>query len=139
MWWRDLFDIAVRWRQASEPFDPVWWIDRLTAESFAGGFGLQTPMVRDITVTTDATQHLTAFTLHPVVEQVSGQAKVVRYYPMFERGFGMMRRLTAEQCPLTDDMREAVLSATTLEELYKIMKRDYWYGQGWCGSLRSLS
>lgn len=39
--WRDLFDIAVRWRQVSEPNDPVWWIDRLPAKAFTEGFGLQ--------------------------------------------------------------------------------------------------
>lgn len=43
--YRDVFDVAVRWRQLSEPNDPVWWIDRLTAEAFREGFGLQTPMV----------------------------------------------------------------------------------------------
>lgn len=43
--YRDVFDIAVRWRQLSEPNDPVWWIDRLTPEAFTEGFGLQTPMV----------------------------------------------------------------------------------------------
>lgn len=25
---RDFFDVAVKWRQVSEPNDPVWWIDR---------------------------------------------------------------------------------------------------------------
>jgi hypothetical protein len=25
---RDFFDIVVKWRQVSEPNDPVWWIDR---------------------------------------------------------------------------------------------------------------
>lgn len=43
--YRDLFDVAVRWRQLSEPNDPVWWIDRLTESAFREGFGLQTPMV----------------------------------------------------------------------------------------------
>ncbi len=43
--YRDLFDVAVRWRQLSEPNDPVWWIDRLTPSAFQEGFGLQTPMV----------------------------------------------------------------------------------------------
>lgn len=43
--YRDVFDVAVRWRQLSEPNDPVWWIDRLTTEAFSEGFGLQTPMV----------------------------------------------------------------------------------------------
>lgn len=44
--WRDVYDVCVRWRQLSEPFDPVWWIDRLTRESFEDGFGLQTPLVQ---------------------------------------------------------------------------------------------
>lgn len=43
--YRDIFDVSVRWRQLSEPNDPVWWIDRLTPEAFREGFGLQTPMV----------------------------------------------------------------------------------------------
>lgn len=43
--YRDVFDVAVRWRQLSEPNDPVWWIDRLTPEAFQEGFGLQTPIV----------------------------------------------------------------------------------------------
>jgi hypothetical protein len=32
--WRDVFDCCVRWRQVSEPNDPVWWIDRLAPEAF---------------------------------------------------------------------------------------------------------
>ena len=27
--WRDWFDIAIRWRQYSEPMDVVYWLDRL--------------------------------------------------------------------------------------------------------------
>lgn len=51
---RDLFDVAVRWRQLSEPNDPVWWIDRLTPSAFREGFGLQTPMVNGQLKVTDA-------------------------------------------------------------------------------------
>jgi hypothetical protein len=39
-----MFDIIVRWRQVSEPGDPVWWIDRFPTEAFEDGFGLQTPI-----------------------------------------------------------------------------------------------
>lgn len=28
--WRDVFSISVRWRQVSEPCDPVAWVDLLT-------------------------------------------------------------------------------------------------------------
>jgi hypothetical protein len=53
--WRDVFDTAVRWRQESEPFDPVFYVDGMTHKGFEEGFGLQTPMT-------------------------TGQARVVRYY-----------------------------------------------------------
>ena len=33
--WRDAFDVAIKWRQLSEPNDPVLWIDRLAPEAFA--------------------------------------------------------------------------------------------------------
>ena len=53
--WRDVYDVAVRWRQESEPFDPVFYVDGMTHVGFEEGFGLQTPMV-------------------------SGQTRVTRYY-----------------------------------------------------------
>lgn len=43
--WRDVVDVAVRWRQVSEPGDAVWWLDLLPTQAFVRGFGLQTPMV----------------------------------------------------------------------------------------------
>jgi tetratricopeptide (TPR) repeat protein len=60
--WRDLFDIAVRWRQVSEPGDPVWWIDRFPTRAFAEGFGLQTPLVNGhLTTVRYATYYQPAF------------------------------------------------------------------------------
>jgi hypothetical protein len=56
--WRDMYDISVRWRQISEPNDPVWWVDQLTPEQFSEGFGSHTPII-------------------------TGQCNVVRYGPMF--------------------------------------------------------
>ena len=56
---------------------------------------------------------------------------VPRYYPLFPRAFTITKRLTAEQCPLTDDLRESVLAAHDLAELYDIMGRDYWCVFGW--------
>src|SRR6185437_9946836 len=34
--WRDVFDMAVCWRQFVEPNDPVWWVDQLSPEQFSG-------------------------------------------------------------------------------------------------------
>mmetsp|Transcript_35684 Transcript_35684/g.100465 ORF Transcript_35684/g.100465 Transcript_35684/m.100465 type:complete len:966 (+) Transcript_35684:205-3102(+) len=64
--WRDLYDISVKWRQLSEPNDPVWWVDLLTQEQFEEGFGSQTAML-------------------------SGQTKVVRYSPCLDRAFQVMK------------------------------------------------
>eukprot|EP00741_Cyanophora_paradoxa_P021213 tig00000237_g20474.t1 len=99
--WRDFFDIAVRWRQYSEPNDPVWWVDRLTKEEFAAGFGSQTPMY-------------------------SGQMKVPRYYPNYAAAMAIMRELTPQQCPLTPDQQRAVKGATEVGELHSIVKSDYY-------------
>ena len=99
--WRDFFDIAVKWRQFSEPNDPVFWIDNMTKEAFEEGFGLQTPMI-------------------------TGQLHVPRYYPYFNKAFDAIKGLIDQQCPLTDELRESVYNAQSGIELYKIMARDFW-------------
>lgn len=70
--WRDMYDIAVRWRQLSEPSDPVWWIDRFPLEAFQEGFGLQTPIV-------------------------NGQLFTVRYAPYYSMAFERLRQLLLEE------------------------------------------
>lgn len=54
---------------------------------------------------------------------------VVRYYPQFARAFPIFRQLTCDQCPLTDDMREAIANASDCAEVYAVMKRDFWCAQ----------
>lgn len=34
---------------------------------------------------------------------VTGQTHVIRYYPMFERSFAIMKRLIPEQCNISHD------------------------------------
>ena len=58
--YRGWMNIAVRYRQLSEPNDPVWWVDKLPRRAFTEGFGLQTPLF-------------------------SGQMAVPRYFPYFAR------------------------------------------------------
>eukprot|EP00752_Nemacystus_decipiens_P001790 g1729.t1 len=100
--YRDLFDVAVRWRQLSEPNDPVWWIDRLTPSAFREGFGLQTPMV-------------------------NGQLKVVRYYPYYDMALDLMKRLMCEQSSLSDEAKEAVSHPDAgLAELHDAVGHDHW-------------
>ena len=100
--YRDIADVAVRWRQVSEPNDPVWWIDLLTKEAFHEGFGLQTPLV-------------------------TGQTHVPRYYPYFEQALQRTKELVLEQIVLTDEQRLKVEAATDCATLYKAVgSHDFW-------------
>ena len=105
--WRDAFDVAVKWRQLVSANDSVWWIDQLgrwdDESTNQEGFGLRTPMV-------------------------SGQLKVVRYYPYFRKAFESMRSLiTTQYDDLSKRQKERIPHATTLAGLYKLLdERDFW-------------
>ena len=99
--WRECFSIIVKWRQLSEPNDPVWWIDQLPMASFEEGFGLQTPLV-------------------------SGEFKVFRYYPYFDRGFELMKKLVVQQCKLNPKQAAKVEAAKSLAELWNLVGGDFW-------------
>jgi hypothetical protein len=101
VYYRDFFDIAVKWRQLSEPNDPVWWIDLLPREVYEEGLGLQTPMW-------------------------SGECAVPRYYPYCDKGLKATIELLLDQWALTDDVREKVKLATTPAELHNAMGKDFW-------------
>jgi tetratricopeptide (TPR) repeat protein len=96
--WRDLFDIVARWRQFSEPNDPVWWVDQLSKEAFAEGFGSHTPMV-------------------------TGQTEVVRYFCFSRRSVAIMKELMKEQYPHID--QDAIRGAETCQELWELVKHDF--------------
>lgn len=96
--WRDLFDILVRWRQLSEPNDPVWWVDLLAPEAFKEGFGSHTPMI-------------------------TGQTNVPRYYPFFETSFAYFKILMKHQLPEADPV--LVDAATTVGDLWALVKHDF--------------
>lgn len=99
--WRDMYDVLVKWRQYSEPNDPVWWVDLLSPEQFQEGFGSHTPML-------------------------SGQTKVVRYYPMFKRSLEIMKKMMIKDLNLTPEMKGIVENAQDCKDLYNIMRRDFW-------------
>ncbi|KAJ7524844.1 hypothetical protein O6H91_17G024500 [Diphasiastrum complanatum] len=110
--WRDLYTIAVRWRQASEPGDPVFWVDMLSEKEFTAGFGSHTPMLL-------------------------GQAKVIRYHQNIERAYSIVKELILErhnvynasdervEISSSDDLK-AVKGASSCSELYDIVKEDFW-------------
>ncbi|KAG0562763.1 hypothetical protein KC19_9G169700 [Ceratodon purpureus] len=110
--WRDVYSIAVKWRQISEPCDSVVWVDKLSEKEFAAGFGSHTPMVL-------------------------GQAQVVRYYPNFERAFKIVKDLIHEKGYVNDaanrlvNMKDpgklrAVDAAKDCSDLFKVIGRDFW-------------
>jgi tetratricopeptide (TPR) repeat protein len=101
--WRDLYDMGVRWRQIAEPNDPVFWVDALTPEQFAEGFGSHTPMV-------------------------TKQTHVVRYSPFLQRATDIVRALLLEHgsAMLTASERAAVSAARDYKELVRAMGRDFW-------------
>jgi len=99
--WRESMNVLVKWRQISEPNDPVWWIDKLTKASLKEGFGLQTPLV-------------------------TGELRVIRYYPYFNKAFAMLKKLMVTQCKLGDKVGEVVKRSKTLDELYNLVEDDFW-------------
>ena len=98
--WRDVYDIAVRWRQLSEPNDPVWWVDLLSPEQFAEGFGSHTPLV-------------------------TGQCNVVRYFPMFSKALPIVKKLLLE-ANFTTSQQEKIKAASSCKDLYDALNRDFW-------------
>lgn len=119
--WRDLYDIGVRWRQVSEPGDPVWWIDRFPAKAFEEGFGLQTPLV-------------------------NGHLTTVRYAPYYQPAFDRVKEiLLTDGYYTTGDVfvridnghtRQSVAEAETLHQLRMAVECDF-YVVVPCPSLQS--
>jgi tetratricopeptide (TPR) repeat protein len=94
MCWRDLFDVSVQWRQLSEGFDPVFWLDQLTSKAFSEGFGLQTPLVQ-------------------------GQCHNPRYFAYFSRALELTKSLLLQQELHTDEEREQIRAARSMRNLTK--------------------
>ena len=97
--WRDFFDILVRWRQAVEPLDAVWWIDNLTPESFKKGYGTTTPLIL-------------------------GETKNIRYFSYFSSVFKLLQFLLPLQNKLKDEQVYQILTAKTLHEVYSVFRSD---------------
>uniref|UniRef100_A0A2P2MBV0 Uncharacterized protein n=1 Tax=Rhizophora mucronata TaxID=61149 RepID=A0A2P2MBV0_RHIMU len=117
MSWQDVYSVAVKWRQISEPCDPVVWINKLS-EEFNSGFGSQTPMVL-------------------------GQAKVIRYYPNHERTLDVAKAVIKDKLyvhnkadeiiNITTEKLQDIMDAKTCSDLYNIVGEDFWLAT-WCNS-----
>ncbi|KAK9949075.1 hypothetical protein M0R45_004618 [Rubus argutus] len=118
MSWHDVYSVAVKWRHISEPCDPVVWINKLS-EEFNAGFGSHTPIIL-------------------------GQAKVVRYFPNFERTLDVAKTIMKERLyvhnkvdSLIDLSRDGklqdVMRAKSCADLYSAVGEDFWLAT-WCNS-----
>ncbi|GMH24057.1 hypothetical protein Nepgr_025900 [Nepenthes gracilis] len=116
--WQDVYSLAVKWRQISEPVDPVVWINKLS-EEFNNGFGSDTPLIL-------------------------GQARVVRYFPNFERTLAVAKSVIKERkyvCSKTDAIIDLsndsklqdIMHAESCSDLYKVVGEDFWLST-WCNS-----
>ncbi|XP_038883616.1 suppressor of RPS4-RLD 1 [Benincasa hispida] len=116
--WQDIFSVAVKWRQISEPCDPVVWINKLS-EEFNCGFGSHTPMIL-------------------------GQAKVVRYFPNFERTLEVAKMVIKHKSfvynksdmmvDLSEDGKlQNIMQAKSCSDLYEVVGEDFWLAT-WCNS-----
>ncbi|XP_023754339.1 suppressor of RPS4-RLD 1 [Lactuca sativa] len=116
--WLHLYSIAVKWRQISEPCDPVVWVNKLS-EEFNSGFGSHTPLIL-------------------------GQAKVTRYYPHFQRTLDVAKAIMKENghvfskadvaIDLTKNGKlKEILKAESCSDLYEAVGEDFWLAT-WCNS-----
>ncbi|XP_024019757.1 suppressor of RPS4-RLD 1 isoform X2 [Morus notabilis] len=116
--WQDVYSLAVKWRQISEPCDPIVWINQLS-EEFNAGFGSHTPMVL-------------------------GQAKVVRYFPNFERTLEVAKGVMKDKryvynktdgvIDLSGDGKlQDIMQAKSCSDLYRVVGEDFWLAT-WCNS-----
>ncbi|XP_006894614.1 PREDICTED: tetratricopeptide repeat protein 13 isoform X2 [Elephantulus edwardii] len=46
MQWRDMFDVAVKWRRIADPDQPVLWLDQMPARSLSRGFNNHINLIR---------------------------------------------------------------------------------------------
>ncbi|KAL8476980.1 hypothetical protein ACS0TY_029326 [Phlomoides rotata] len=116
--WHGVYSLAVKWRQISEPCDPVVWINKLS-EEFNSGFGSHTPLIH-------------------------GQAKVVRYYPNFQRAFNVAKEVMEQNkyvCDKKDHLinlrdngkLQEIMKAETCADLHGAVGQDFWLAT-WCKS-----
>ncbi|KAI3451958.1 hypothetical protein Pfo_008623 [Paulownia fortunei] len=117
--WHSVYSLAVKWRQISEPCDPVVWVNKLS-EEFNSGFGSHTPLIL-------------------------GQAKVVRYFPNFQRAFNVAKAVIKDNKYVRDKKDniinlsengklQEIMNAESCSDLYRAVGEDFWLAT-WCNSM----
>ncbi|KAK6151247.1 hypothetical protein DH2020_016179 [Rehmannia glutinosa] len=117
--WNSVYSLAVKWRQISEPCDPVVWANKLS-EEFNSGFGSHTPLI-------------------------TGQAKAVRYFPNFQRTFNVAKAVIKDNKYVHDKKDniinlyengklQEIMNAESCSDLYRAVGKDFWLAT-WCNSI----
>ncbi|XP_062981487.1 tetratricopeptide repeat protein 13 [Elgaria multicarinata webbii] len=102
MQWRDMFDIAVKWRRIADPDQPVLWLDQMPARSLSRGFNNHINLIR-------------------------GQVINMRYLEYFEKMLHFIKdRIlvyhSANNHKELLEVREALEQVNKVEDLLPIMK-----------------
>ncbi|XP_075452694.1 tetratricopeptide repeat protein 13 isoform X3 [Ascaphus truei] len=102
MQWRDMFDIAVKWRRISDPDQPVLWLDQMPAQSLSRGFNNHINLIR-------------------------GQVINMRYLDYFEKILGFIKDRILVYHGANNpkgllEVKEALEKVQKVEDLLPIMK-----------------
>ncbi|XP_062831839.1 tetratricopeptide repeat protein 13 isoform X2 [Anolis carolinensis] len=102
MQWRDMFDIAVKWRRIADPDQPVLWLDQMPAQSRNRGFNNHINLIR-------------------------GQVINMRYIEYFEKMLHFVKERilvyhSANSHKELLEVREALEQVHKVEDLLPIMK-----------------
>ncbi|KXJ28211.1 tetratricopeptide repeat protein 13 [Exaiptasia diaphana] len=99
--WRDLFDVAIKWRRVVDPDQPVLWLDLMPDKSVKAGFNV----------------HMTL---------VKGQMTNIRYAEYFDKIFQFTKTMLLHFYKMdeftTKDFKRKIEKSKTCEDLINVLK-----------------
>ncbi|XP_064132707.1 tetratricopeptide repeat protein 13 isoform X2 [Loxodonta africana] len=135
MQWRDMFDIAVKWRRIADPDQPVLWLDQMPARSLSRGFNNHINLIRiaarsDTQPCSDRTLLLLwSLTVNMRIPQTFSLGQVInmRYLEYFEKILRFIKDRILVYHGANNpkgllEVREALEKVHKVEDLLPIMK-----------------
>ncbi|XP_064132706.1 tetratricopeptide repeat protein 13 isoform X1 [Loxodonta africana] len=136
MQWRDMFDIAVKWRRIADPDQPVLWLDQMPARSLSRGFNNHINLIRiaarsDTQPCSDRTLLLLwSLTVNMRIPQTFSLGQVInmRYLEYFEKILRFIKDRILVYHGANNpkgllEVREALEKVHKVEDLLPIMKQ----------------
>ncbi|XP_067018198.1 tetratricopeptide repeat protein 13-like isoform X1 [Acropora muricata] len=100
--WREIFDVAVKWRRISDPEQPVFWLDMMPEKSVKAGFNFRMNLLR-------------------------GQLKSVRYSDYFDKIFQFTKTMLQHFYRMDElkatEFKRSLENAKTCRELMLVLKQ----------------